>query len=315
MNPNSEAELRERIFTKLRQLTASSGGSLTRTDLENFEVDGTKIPLIDRNRGIRNPRDSSSTLSIMSKPGSEYEDDTVGDSLFSYAYRKGPIDVGDNVKLRRSYVTQLPFILLRWIDVGAGARYVPIFPVFTVADNVDARCIVIALDQSLREVSDPTHLTPIERRYAQSVTKRRLHQPQFRIQVLMAYQNRCALCMLGRPQLLEAAHIIADSEDHSTAAINNGLSLCNIHHAAFDRNLVGISPDFKIHIGPELMDSQNEGPILEYALKGLNNTDLHLPASKKHYPAKDALAERFDRFLTEGNTQQATRGLDMRWLK
>jgi predicted restriction endonuclease len=34
--------------------------------------------------------------------------------------------------------------------------------------------------------------------------------------------------------LLDAAHIVADSEE-GPPAIQNGLSLCKIHHAAFDQ--------------------------------------------------------------------------------
>lgn len=281
------------------------GGSVTRADLLDFRVNNVGIQLIDRNRGIRNPQIFSSTLSIMSKPDSPYDDAIVGDSLFSYAYRDGPIDAGDNVKLRKSADTQLPLILLRWIKVGGDIRYLPIFPVYVVADDPANRRILLALDESVRDVSDPQHLTATERRYVQRMTEQRLHQPQFRSRVLLAYKNRCAVCRLGRPQLLEAAHIIGDKEEHGIADIPNGLSLCRIHHTAYDRNLMGISPDCRVHIGPALAAAHNEGPILKFGLKGMAGVRLTLPDRKSLHPAPERLAKRFDQFLATGSAPRS----------
>ncbi|MGW6728275.1 HNH endonuclease [Nocardia sp. NPDC055029] len=296
MDLGDERALRLDIFDALRALVEERGGSVTRADLLDFQAGDFAIQLIDRNRGIRNPKILASTLSIMSKPDSPYDDAIVGESLFSYSYREGPIDAGDNVKLRRAADTQLPLILLRWIKVGDDIRYLPVFPVYVVADDPANRRILLALDESLRDVSDPQHLTETERRYVQRVTKQRLHQPQFRSRVLLAYRNRCAVCRLGRAQLLEAAHIIGDKEVHGIADIPNGLSLCKIHHAAYDQNLMGISPDCRVHIGPALAQADNEGPILKFGLKGMSDVRLTLPDKKSLHPARDRLAERFEQF-------------------
>lgn len=297
MDLEDERALRLGIFEALKALMEERGGSVTRADLLDFRAGMFPIQLIDRNRGIRNPKILASTLSIMSKPDSPYDDAIVSDSLFSYAYRAGPIDAGDNVKLRRASETQLPLILLRWIKVGDDIRYLPVFPVYVVADDPANRRVLLALDESLRDVSDPQHLTETERRYVQRVTKQRLHQPQFRSRVLLAYRNRCAVCRLGRAQLLEAAHIIGDKEVHGIADIPNGLSLCKIHHAAYDLNLMGVSPDYRVHIGPALTEADNEGPILKFGLKGVSDVQLTLPDRKALHPAQDRLAERFEQFL------------------
>ncbi|MFE5477772.1 HNH endonuclease [Nocardia sp. NPDC056541] len=297
MGHGDEYAFRSKIFHALRQLVDERGGFVTRADLLEFKVGDDPIQLVDRNRGIRNPKGLASTLSIMSKPGSPYEDEVVGDSLFTYDYREGPIDVGDNIKLRKSAETELPLILLRWIKVGPDIRYLPIFPVYVVADDPTNRRVLLALDESLRGVSDPQHLTQTERRYVQRITNQRLHQPQFRSRVLMAYGNRCAVCRLGRPQLLEAAHIISDGKEHGIADIPNGLSLCKIHHAAYDRNLMGISDDYRVHIGSVLAKADDEGPILEFGLQGMDDVHLTLPDKKAFYPAPERLAERFSEFV------------------
>ncbi|MFD4438374.1 hypothetical protein ACFWPK_01195 [Nocardia sp. NPDC058519] len=106
MDLGDERALRSDIFFALRRLVEERGGSVTRADLLEFQVGDYPIQLVDRNRGIRNPKGFASTLSIMSKPGSPYEDEVVGDSLFTYDYREGPIDVGDNIKLRKSAETE-----------------------------------------------------------------------------------------------------------------------------------------------------------------------------------------------------------------
>lgn len=299
---DQEHALRLEIFDALRELVEARGGFVSRSDLAEFSIRGARLPLIDRNRGIRNPADFTATLSILSKPDSPYADAEVGDSLFGYDYRAGDIDKGDNVKLRRTADTRLPFILLRWVQVGNVIRYVPVFPVFTVQDDPVNRRITIALDESLRSVSDPRHLTAVERRYAQQVTTKRLHQPQFRSQVLIAYENRCAMCRLGRVQLLEAAHIVPDTHEHGTAEISNGLSLCRIHHAAYDHNLIGVSPDMKIHVGPEIMSATNEGPVLEHGLQNLHQVELQPPISEDYRPSRQGLELRFEEFKNAGGT-------------
>ena len=42
--------------------------------------------------------------------------------------------------------------------------------------------------------------------------------------------------------------------------ISNGLPLTKLHHAAFDANLIGIDPDFRIHVSDRLLGI-HDGPI------------------------------------------------------
>lgn len=64
----------------------------------------------------------------------------------------------------------------------------------------------------------------------------------------------------------------------------------------YDRNFIGISPDYRIHIGEEIARSGDEGPIMQHALKDLESTTLTLPSNSRHRPSRDGLAERFDEF-------------------
>ena len=57
--------------------------------------------------------------------------------------------------------------------------FVPHAPVYVVADLVDKREFLLALDESVRFLGWGTADTP-ERRYAERVVKQRLHQAEFR---------------------------------------------------------------------------------------------------------------------------------------
>ena len=113
----------------------------------------------------------------------------------------------------------------------------------------------MAVEEKVRnlvnEEADPVAL--FKRSYNTIQTITRLHQRSFRERVLRAYQNQCTLCRLRHKELLDAAHIIADSEDSGEPVIQNGLSLCKIHHAAYDKHILGITPDYIIKVRTDIL--------------------------------------------------------------
>ena len=134
-----------------------------------------------------------------------------------------------------------------------------------------------------------------KRRYALRAVKQRLHQASFREAVIAAYDGRCALSGLPEQRLLDAAHIISDKNERlGQPIVPNGLPLSKIHHAAFDAHLIGIDPDYRLHVSDRLPD-QNDGLMLE-ALKQIDGEALHLPNRVKDRPDRDRLAIRFERF-------------------
>ncbi len=146
----------ERLAARLAQ----AGGFLSRTELSKFDLGGGRTQrLMDTSKGIWNPRDLSATLSIVSSPDGPYDDRDVEGGLFRYDYRAGSIH-GDNAKLRRAGELGLPLILLRKITNGV---YIPIFPVYVVADDPPNRQFVVAVDESLKFLTSPTALTEVER--------------------------------------------------------------------------------------------------------------------------------------------------------
>ena len=70
-----------------------------------------------------------------------------------------------------------------------------------------------------------------------------------------------------------AAHIISDKDERlGQPIVPNGLPLSKIHHAAFDAHLIGIDPDYRLHVSERLL-GQHDGSMLE-ALKQLNGATM-----------------------------------------
>lgn len=114
--------------------------------------------------------------------------------------------------------------------------------------------------------------------------------------VLRAYASACTICNLKHPQLLDAAHIIADTEPRGVPNVTNGLATCKIHHAAYDRYLLGITPDYEARIASDLLE-EVDGPMLRHGLQDMHGRLIRLPINRNAGPARNSLAEKFARFL------------------
>jgi putative restriction endonuclease len=135
---------------------------------------------------------------------------------------------------------------------------------------------------------------PLPRNYYPFEGMARGHQAGFRIRVLMAYGYRCALTGLPLPDLLEAAHIVPDARD-GEASVRNGIAMSRLHHAAYERNLLGIDPDGKIHLSRMVREAR-DGPLLDHGLLYLDGRTLSPPVFAGHQPSRDFLAVRYNEF-------------------
>jgi putative restriction endonuclease len=208
-----------------------------------------------------------------------------------YAFMGQDPDAADNRWLREAMEHQVPVIYFLGISPG---RYDAILPTFIIgwdAQALKARIAFGVADQPVTSLGD----SAAERRYALRQVKQRLHQASFREAVIAAYDNRCALSGLPEPLLLDAAHIIKDADERlGQPVVPNGIPLSKIHHVAFDAHLIGIDPDFRVHISERLL-AKNDGPLLE-ALKGLRGSSLRMPARSQDKPDRERLATRFEEF-------------------
>lgn len=253
--------------------------------------DGVRRRLIDTSKGIWNPRDLAATLSIVSSPDTRYNDEQVEGGFFRYDYRAGSVE-GDNTKLRRASELGLPLILLLKMPAGG---YAPVLPVFVIDDDQPRRQFRILVDESLRIASNPAGMSELEKRYAEQITRRRLHQAMFRGMVIRAYEVRCSICRLRHGDLLDAAHITPDAEESGLAIVSNGLSLCKIHHAAYDRNLLAITPGYRVEINQGLLE-EVDGPMLKHGMQEMHGATILLPTRRREQPDRDRLALRYEAF-------------------
>ena len=136
---------------------------------------------------------------------------------------------------------------------------------------------------------------PALKEYATRQVKYRLHQHRFRELVLGAYGSRCTICRLAKPPLLDAAHIIADRDERGRPEIPNGLSLCKIHHTAYDVNILGITPGFRVEIRRDIL-KERDGPMLRHGLQELDGSAITLPRSPDDRPNPEYLEERYAAF-------------------
>src|SRR6267378_5332710 len=217
----------------------------------------------------------------------------TGDDLVEYAFMGTDPSAPDNRWLREAMERQIPVIYFLGTSPG---RYQPIIPTFIVGWHPERLRVQLAFGMIVGASAQATLPASPERRYALREIKARLHQASFRDAVLSAYGGRCAISHLPEPRLLDAAHIVMDAHEQlGQPIVSNCLPLTKIHHAAFDAHLIGIDPDFRIHVSHRLLEI-HDGPFLELGLKMIAATTIELPRRKVDYPDRDRLALRFEQF-------------------
>jgi putative restriction endonuclease len=298
-----DQQLRLAAFNAVKALTAVRG-ELSSNDLKaGFEFGGERIPLVNPQRGIFKPQQMQFLLSIRTvypRSGARiwYDDQRQvhrqiyeGDEAVDYAFMGQNPDAADNRWLRQAMENRIPVIYFLGVAPGLYQAIVPAYVIGWDARSLKAR---VAFGTPAAEALEYP-ATAGERRYALREVKQRLHQASFREAVIAAYAGRCAVSGLPEQRLLDAAHIIADKDEPlGQPVVPNGIPLSKIHHAAFDAHLIGIDPDFRVHVANRLL-RQNDGPMLE-VLKKLHHANLHLPARKRDWPDLERLALRFDEF-------------------
>jgi putative restriction endonuclease len=286
-----QAAIRTDIFTWLDNKLAEGHYELTREELDTYAFEGEHVRLLDTAKGIWNPKEFEATLTLMTSSKSPYEDVVGDDGLIHYNFQSRAGH--DNIKVSRARELGVPIVYFQGIR---SAVFTAHCPVYVVGESAAEKMFYLALDQSLTFFGDPLAMSGDQKKYAQRIVRQRLHQPVFRARVLHAYVATCAVCQLKHPELLDAAHIIEDSNDAGLPVVSNGLALCNLHHAAYDRNLLGISPDYKVKINPGLL-GEIDGPMLKHGLQEMNERTIFIPKRLNDQPSKDALAIRFAEFV------------------
>ena len=294
-------DLRSSCFAALDVLCAKHGLEvpyLGGLDL-GFAFRGRRVPFLNYQKGIYRAAAQSgpAALSVNTSYNSPYDDEATPDG-FVYAYRAGTIDQPDNRALRAAHALQVPVVYFVGTRPG---WYRPEWPVFVAEDRPEQRVVLLATGRMVGPYDERDWVLPaepIERHYAVRETRVRLHQARFRGRVLPAYANQCTICRLKETRLLDAAHIVGDADEAGEPTVPNGLSLCSIHHRAFDEDLVGVSPDYVVQVHPRLRDEE-DGPMLA-VLSEAHGARIVVPRRVQLRPDRELLAQRFERFSAAG---------------
>lgn len=286
--------MRAAAITWLQAVTHEGSVPVTREQLANdFRPGGTRFPLVDRGRGIRKPAGWSAALSIMTASGRPYDDEEGADGLHRYKLRRDQRGSTENESLRAALRGAVPLIWFYGVQPGV---FQVVAPVYLIGEEPMQDQFVLALTEAQRLVRPNSAVEQTLRRYLIAETKRRLHQPVFASQVMLAYDDHCAVCKLHHRELLDAAHIIPDSAPNGLPVVANGLALCKIHHAAYDRNILGIRPDHVVEIHRRLLD-EVDGPMLRHGLQERHGQRLmQVPARRADRPDPARLEERYEQF-------------------
>ncbi len=299
-----DVAFRESAFAWLRLQMLTKEG-LTRDELSGFGFDGRPYRLVGTQTGIWRVKElSGAAFSILTAYSPDetrrpYEDTVGDDGLLRYKWRGTDAGQADNVWLRRAMELQVPlvwFIGIGHVPGTSTQMFRPELPVYLVAEEPERHQFVVLVDgqQRLPQRAD-ADVIDITKRYNERIVRTRVHQPLFRSAVLTAYERRCAVCRLPFAELLDAAHIQGDAVG-GAARVSNGLALCKIHHGAFDADIIGISPDYQVHVREEVLRTF-DGPTLQYAIKEMDGERLRqLPRARNERPDRALLDERFERF-------------------
>ena len=245
-------------------------------------------------------------LSITTTPEGQYDDSFGPDGLLLYRYRGTDPQHRDNAALRMALFRKTPLVYFHGVVPG---KYMAVWPVFIVGDDPENLTFKVEVEDSSyigsgwqsevpgNTISDPP--TEGRRAYLTAEVRQRLHQRGFREKVLHAYREQCAFCRLRHLELLDAAHIIPDPEPDGKPVVNNGISLCKLHHAAFDRLLLGVRPDYVIEVREDILEEE-DGPMLLHGIQGLHQKRILIPRPKGERPNPAFLEKRYERFKAAG---------------
>jgi putative restriction endonuclease len=239
-------------FDYADQLSDHGEAPIAWADLSNFSFEGRRVPLVSQ-QGIFKPAALDLPISIRTtyrEPGQlrPYEDEVDENGYLLYRYRGTDPGHHENRWLRQVRDRAVPLLYLEGVAKG---RYLPSAAAI-IEDHPESLTFGVQLmpiDAAAIGAVNAFALDPATRRHYLALVQRRTGQARFRESVLDAYASRCTLCRLRHRELLDAAHIVSYAEG-GTHLVTNGMSMCKIHHAAYDLDIVGVRPDGWRRYGP-----------------------------------------------------------------
>lgn len=127
------------------------------------------------------------------------------------------------------------------------------------------------------------------------LVRQRVNQNFFRETVLSSYMSQCCITGLKDRKLLEACHIVSWVEDTKNRTNpKNGLCMNPLFHKAYDKHLIGISPDYRIVVSNRLLCETSDKHFYSY-LKTLQGRKIYMP--EKFHPDTNLLDRHYGEYI------------------
>jgi putative restriction endonuclease len=287
----NDATIRFAAMAAARSLIARWGDAVPYNELvKGFVVESQRILSMSKAEGVFKPAQMTrGVLSISSRLKAHYSDEPVSDTRTFYDYSPKP---ERNQWIRDAMAAGEDVIYLLQVKTKPNPEYVVFAPVRIVEDDPERRRFVVDLLPAPRPLYDPSQLKvgPIPRLYDSATVKVRLFQAHFRRVVLEAYQGRCCVCSLPERPLLDSAHITPDSEETGEPVVNNGLAMCALHHRAFDAELLGVTPEYRVTVNEARL--QHPTDQANRVLLDHRGQRIRLPRDETSWPDRERLERR-----------------------
>lgn len=301
-----DGPLRAAAFAAIEKLSRQRAGRVPWKEIEpGFRAArGEQVLFANRAKGIFKPRQMSAALSIettVPRAGRSpwYRDQDFESAgldrdtgLLRYDLARGGLNDPTNRALRAAWRRRAP--LIYFIGV-APAVYQPIFPVRVERFREDPGYVLLAAADFIDTANIPVVgvRDSVEASYSLTTARTRNHQAWFSARTKAAYVWRCAFSGLPVRELLVGAHIVPDA-DGGPPSVRSGICMSALHHVAFDSHMIGVDPDFRVHVSAPLLEAR-DGELLTI-LKDLDGTPLRLPRDREDWPDRAFPESRFAHF-------------------
>ncbi len=266
------------------------------SELKTFYTQGRQV-FIKGQQGIFKPAELSQPLSIRTALDSPYTDGLIQGTRVLYDFAPRTRE-HENDGLKEAAESALPLIYFVQVKRKPNPEYIAFAPVRIVSWDDGARQFLVDLSEQTiaradevsgkdafpRESSSDRVFDRelLEKSYAPTIVQRRLHQARFRNEVLAAYQERCAVCILHIRPLLDGAHVVPDRDPKPVVVINEGLALCATHHRAFDAEILRYDSNYRVRV--EIPSAYAVGKGERSMLLAFDGRPLSLPSDKNLWP-------------------------------
>lgn len=267
------------------------------SELLRFGRGGRRV-VLRATQGIFKPKELSEPLSIQTTLQSPYNEALLEGRKIRYHFL-APSREHENEGLKRCGAYGLPLIYFLQVKARPDTEYEIFAPVYIAGWDDETREFVVDLSGSptapplselaglqltLPSVPAPEsaqEIRELSSGYLVHAVQRRICHARFRREVLRAYGDRCAVCLLGVRPLLDAAYLGSDPVARTGSEPREGVALCTLHLSAYHAGILSWDEAFIVRIG---LERRSAGEGERAMLLAFDGKPLALPREEKHWP-------------------------------